>query len=96
MAEIFIGNMQPYTDSDKINNSWRREFLPNVESSELVWHRDKKDRVVEVISGEGWMFQLDNDVPFTMEHGMILNIPKEKYHRLYKSGNSKLVIRISE
>jgi quercetin dioxygenase-like cupin family protein len=72
-----------------------REFGINIPSSELVWHRDKKDRVVEVISGNGWKFQMDNQLPIELKEGMILEIPKETYHRIGR-GDTKLVIKIKE
>ena len=72
-----------------------REFDANIDVSELVWHRDKKDRVVEVISGRGWQFQIDNRLPIELKEGMKLEIPKETFHRIGK-GITKLVIKIKE
>jgi len=72
-----------------------REFDANIDVSELVWHRDKKDRVVEVISGRGWQFQMDNRLPIELKEGMKLEIPKETFHRIGK-GITKLVIKIKE
>jgi hypothetical protein len=58
----FFGNMQPYRDGNKTNNTWVREFEPNTDSHELVWHRDKNDRAVKVLEGEGWVFQMDEQL----------------------------------
>jgi hypothetical protein len=87
-------NKQPYTQNLK-NGYIIREFDANIDGSELVWHRDKKDRVVEVVSGKGWKFQLDNHLPLELKEGMVLQIPKETFHRIGK-GDTKLVIKIKE
>lgn len=86
--------MNPYTEN-KQDGYIIREFDSNIPNEELVWHRDKKDRVVEVIEGSGWRFQMDNRLPIELKEGMILEIPKETYHRIGK-GNTKLVIKIKE
>jgi quercetin dioxygenase-like cupin family protein len=86
--------MKAYTESIK-SEYIIREFDANIDVSELVWHRDKKDRVVEVVSGNGWKFQLDNQLPLELKEGMVLQIPKETFHRIGK-GDTKLVIKIKE
>lgn len=88
--------MQPYSDSVKTNNSWVREFAPDTDSHELVWHRDKNDRIVKVLDGVGWVFQMDEDVPREIRKGDTLYIQKETYHRLFKAGSSALRIQITE
>ena len=35
-----------------------REFRQSVDSEELIWHRDKNDRVVFVVESHNWMLQL--------------------------------------
>ena len=86
--------MNPYTEN-KQDGYIIREFDSNIPNEELVWHRDEKNRVVEVIEGSGWRFQMDNRLPIELKEGMILLIPKETYHRIGK-GNTKLVIKIKE
>ena len=39
-----------------------REFSQDTPSYELVWHRDKQDRIVQAINDTDWLFQLDNDL----------------------------------
>lgn len=86
---------KPY--KEQINNGIKyREFDPMVESDELVWHRDRQSRLVTVLEGEGWMFQMDNDVPKEMKSGDILEVKKMEYHRLYKAGTTPLKISIKE
>ena len=86
--------MKPYKQNH-FSNVIIREFDLDISHKELVWHRDKRDRLVEVLEGEGWEFQYDNDLPFVLEKGDMIVIPKETYHRV-KKGNSKLVIKIIE
>lgn len=97
-AEVhFIGNMNtPYYDSEKANNKWIREFKPNTDSHELVWHRDHNDRIVKVLDGQGWVFQMDEQVPYELRKGDVLNVPKQTYHRLFKAGDTTLRIEITE
>jgi quercetin dioxygenase-like cupin family protein len=92
----FFGNMQPYRDGNKTNNTWVREFEPNTDSHELVWHRDKNDRAVKVLEGEGWVFQMDEQLPRELKKGDVLTVPKETYHRLFKAGPTVLRIEITE
>jgi quercetin dioxygenase-like cupin family protein len=86
--------MKPYTQNLK-NGYIIREFDTNISTDELVWHRDKNNRIVEVISGKGWKFQMDNNLPIELKEGMKLEIPKETFHRIGK-GDTKLVIKIKE
>ena len=72
-----------------------REFKESIESEELIWHRDKKDRVVKVVRSYDWMLQLDNELPTRLEEGKKYFIPKEVYHRIHK-GKGNLVDKIYE
>jgi|TARA_R100001015_G_C4491011_1_gene68587 quercetin dioxygenase-like cupin family protein len=72
-----------------------RTFEPTVNESELVWHRDKKDRVVVPILGKGWKFQMDNDLPRDIKIGEEIFIPKNTFHRLHL-GESVLKVKILE
>jgi hypothetical protein len=68
-----------------------REFLSSTPSFEFVWHRDKEDRIVTPLHKTDWKFQLDNDIPRTIEKEIF--IPKETYHRLIK-GTGDLKVRV--
>jgi quercetin dioxygenase-like cupin family protein len=86
--------MKPYTQI--INgNKILREFAHDTDSHELVWHRDKKDRIVRVLEGNGWKFQLDNMLPILLHEGQEIFIPKETFHRVIK-GTNTLKIEITE
>lgn len=69
-----------------------REFSQDTPSYELVWHRDKQDRIVQAINDTDWLFQLDNDIPRRLLKDKLF-IPKETYHRLVK-GTGDLVVKI--
>lgn len=86
--------MNPYT---QISNGdyLIREFSPNVQSEELVWHRDKKDRVVEVLSGTNWGLQMEDELPMELKVGDVLEIKAETYHRVFK-GVDTLKLKIKE
>ena len=72
-----------------------RKFTLEVDSKELVWHRDEKDRHVTILEGEGWEFQLDNELPLELKKGDCIFIPNQAYHRIIK-GTTDLVIQIQE
>jgi hypothetical protein len=88
--------VRPYSE---YNNSdhFVREFSHDVDNEELVWHRDREDRLVEVLESDGWAFQYDNEFPFELLSGMMFRIDNHKYHRVIKNENSgKLLIKIYE
>jgi quercetin dioxygenase-like cupin family protein len=85
----------PYTDHSTNKNTFLREFNENVESHELVWHRDRRDRQVKILKGEGWQLQFDNQLPFTLSENQTVFIPKNTYHRIHK-GSTDLVVEITE
>ena len=85
--------MKPYKDKQLTETSKVRVFKSDVDSGELQWHRDREDRLVEVIEGNGWKFQLDNQLPINLNEGQVLLIPKGTYHRIFK-GKDDLKIKI--
>ena len=88
MVEISSG--KPYKDIGIL-----RLFEPNVNSKDLVWHRDKEDRTVEVMEGEGWQFQFNGSLPFELTEGRKFKIDKDMYHRVIK-GKTNLVLKIKK
>lgn len=66
-----------------------REFFEETDSEELVWHRDKEDRLIEPIDKNNWLYQEDNKLPIPINEKIL--IPKEVYHRVIKgTGNLKI------
>ena len=86
--------MRPYSEKIK-GNIKERVFKENTDTSELVWHQDKKDREVKVMESNGWMFQMDNELPIVLKEGDVVNIPKNTYHRILR-GQGDFKIRIKE
>lgn len=86
---------KPYTD-ERHPTRFTRKFEASLDQSECVWHRDKVDRRIVIISGDGWMFQRDNSLPFMLYPNDSFFIKKQTYHRIYKVGNTDLVINIYE
>lgn len=70
-----------------------RTFSQDVSESELVWHRDQKDREVSIIGETDWMFQFEDQIPQQLKDTIF--IPKDTYHRLIK-GTGELNILIQE
>ena len=85
--------MKPYVEQ-KFKDFIVREFTNNTSTFELVWHRDKQDRVVQAMHDTDWLFQLDNEVPKRLSKSKLF-IPKETYHRLIK-GTGDLKVKIYE
>jgi len=86
--------MHPYTDLETTDKYIIREFGQDIDPIELVWHQDKEDRLVEVLEGEGWKFQRDNNVPVDMKIGDRIFIPEGEIHRIIK-GTTNLKIKIN-
>jgi len=82
--------MKPYKDSSNI-----RVFPKSVNKLELVWHQDAEDRDIEVLEGEGWQVQFDNELPFEIKKGDRIFIAEGRIHRILK-GTTNLKIRINE
>ena len=92
--EAAISSGKPYTQSYD-NGLIIRRFDEEVDSNELVWHRDKNTREVTILEGTGWQLQLDNELPVELQKGKSYKIPQMEYHRLIK-GTGKLVVKIWE
>jgi len=60
---------------------------------ELVWQRDREDRVVESVGDTDWMIQIDNELPKPLTESIY--IPKEVYHRVIK-GSGDLTVKIKK
>tara|TARA_B100001094_G_scaffold162819_1_gene157590 strand:- start:31 stop:294 length:264 start_codon:yes stop_codon:yes gene_type:complete len=84
--------MDPYTDNIT-DNIVIREFAANTDPMSLIWHEDQEDRIVEILTGNGWKFQFDEDLPFEMVTGDKIDIPKGFLHRVIK-GKNNLKIKI--
>ena len=66
-----------------------RGFSRDIDEDDLVWHRDREDRLLQIV-GEmsDWQIQLENQLPQNID-GVF--IPKETYHRLIKGSGSVII-----
>lgn len=90
---VVVDSGNPYNEISKGNNTYIREFTVDTDSSELIWHRDKEDREVTILEGNGWKFQRDNGLPITLNKGDTIYIKKNEYHRIIK-GDTNLKISL--
>ena len=79
--------MNTYVDTSNI-----RTFSKDVDEMELIWHTDNEDRDIEVLEGEGWQFQRDNELPLVLKEGDRIFIPRHQVHRVIK-GETDLKIK---
>ena len=85
----------PFKEKKLENNVVIREFKENVDSEELIWHRDRENREVTILQSSGWQLQMDNEIPKTLEEGKTYYIPAFVYHRVIK-GDGNLVVKIKK
>jgi hypothetical protein len=72
-----------------------RVFTPDIDSDELKWHQDLKDRKVTIVEDGGWSFQMENELPIKLSINKELSISKLVWHRVIK-GDKNLVVEIEE
>lgn len=82
----------------KVDNNIYRTFDPDsINELDLVWHRDKLDRHIHVITGKNWQFQFDDQLPVDLNKGDSFIIKANTYHRLIKKEEcTPLIIKIIE
>ena len=85
----------PYTNTPITQTSVIREFSSEVDPMELIWHQDEEDRTIEILEGEGWQLQRDNELPLVLQEGDSIFIPMGQIHRVIK-GNTNLKIQITK
>jgi quercetin dioxygenase-like cupin family protein len=86
---------QPYTNTPITQTSVIREFSSEVDPMDLIWHQDEEDRTIEILEGEGWQLQRDNELPLVLQEGDSIFIPEYQIHRVIK-GNTDLKIQITK
>ena len=84
-----------YTNTPITQTSVIREFSSEVDPMELVWHQDEEDRTIEILEGEGWQLQRDNELPLALQEGDSIFIPMGQIHRVIK-GNTNLKLQITK
>lgn len=90
-----VVNEKPYNQKNLNNGVFLRTFSKDILSEEFVWHRDHYDRIVEVLEGDNWEIQFENQLPQTLNVGEEYVIPAYTYHRI-KRGTTDLKVKIKE
>jgi len=85
----------PFSEKDVSFDSKIRTFSKNIDDEDLVWHRDREDRVVTVRQAGGWKIQFENQLPMILSEGDSVFIKKGEYHRVIK-GNEDLIIEVEK
>jgi len=80
--------MLPFKEIKLAEQLYLREFATDTDSDELIWHRDKEDRLVQVVQSDDWWFQFDGQVPKLMKENLF--IEANTWHRVIKGPNAKL------
>jgi len=83
----------PFKETHVEDNLYLREFEESVDVDDLEWHRDREDRIVEIIGETDWQLQMDNELPKVMTGKLF--IPKEIWHRVIK-GTGELKVKITK
>jgi len=83
----------PFKETKLEDNTFIREFKQDTDSGELMWHRDREDRIIESIGKTDWMVQIDNELPKEINKEVL--IPMGVYHRLIK-GTNDLKIKLKK
>ena len=83
----------PFTEKQVSEFKFIRTFSKDVDEIDLIWHEDKENRVINVLEGNGWKFQFDEELPIEMEDGIDITIPKGVIHRVIK-GKGPLKIKV--
>jgi hypothetical protein len=84
----------PFIETSLGNNQYLREFIADKDRNDIEeWHRDREDRIVEVIENRDWLLQMDNELPVLLTGK--LYISKESYHRVI-AGTGKLIVKLTK
>ena len=83
--------MKPYKDIEVTDTYIIREFNENIDPIELKWHRDRENRLVEIIGETDWQLQLENKLPTSINQPIF--IPASEWHRVIK-GSNNLMLKI--
>ena len=83
----------PFIEEKISENIFIRTFSEDVDEMDLIWHADKENRVVNVLEGNGWKFQFDEELPFEMKDGLNISIFEGRIHRIIK-GHGPLKIEL--
>ena len=85
--------MKPYTEETISQYVVIRTFSSDTDESELQWHWDEEDRLIEPLNENDWQFQFDNQIPQRIYKP--IHISKGIIHRVIK-GTTELIVKITK
>tara|TARA_B100000900_G_C20509994_1_gene687546 strand:- start:190 stop:450 length:261 start_codon:yes stop_codon:yes gene_type:complete len=85
--------MNPYTEQKIWDNTYLRTFSADTPETDLIWHLDREDRVIEATHITDWQFQFDDQLPVSLNN--TISIPKNTFHRIIK-GTNDCTLRITK
>jgi len=71
-----------------------RIFDKDIDAEDLIWHRDKENREVILVEGNGWYIQMDNELPQLIQKESAIKIPKETWHRIINKNGTNLKLNV--
>lgn len=81
-----------YRDLRLAENVKYRRIMNEGAADECTWHRDDKDRIVQIVEGRGWQIQFDNQLPVTVNPGDSIRILAQEWHRVIPGKGDLLMI----
>ena len=85
--------MKPYIEKILNENLSIRQFDNAIDEQELVWHRDREDRIIIPLKENDWKIQLDNQLPINLNPNNPIFIESGQYHRVIK-GSEDLIVKV--
>ena len=85
---------KPYADTWLDEITFIRNFK-YADKEKFIWHQDLHDRIIRVVHANKCFFQFDNQTPFQIKDGDIIEVPKNQIHRLILVKGC-LLLKISE
>ena len=76
---------------NKQEDYFLRTFSEQVDETDLLWHRDLEDRIVEPTTPTDWKVQLEDQLPENINKQIF--IPRLHWHRLIK-GTDNLTLKL--
>lgn len=83
----------PFQESQITGEISVRKFSAKLDRTELTWHRDDEDRLVESLGQTDWLIQFENCLPSALTNPVF--IPKGEWHRLLQ-GTGELTVQITK
>ena len=83
--------MNPYSEVEIGEKTFLRTFSADTPETDLIWHLDAENRIIEATHTTNWQFQFDNSLPISLNNQ--ISIPKNTFLRIIKGdGDCKLRI----